>query len=47
MGNLIVLTYPDQETGQKVFAELDNLQKQQLLMLIHIVVHNKHWRVQK
>ena len=31
--NLIVLTYPDQQTGQKVFAELDELQKQQLLQL--------------
>ena len=33
MSNLIVLTYPDQESGQKVFAELDELQKQQLLEL--------------
>ena len=33
MSNLVVITYPDQETGQSVFAELDNLQKQQLLTL--------------
>ncbi len=33
MRDLIVLTYPDQETGQKVFAELDELQNQQLLEL--------------
>jgi uncharacterized membrane protein len=33
MSNLIVLTYPDQESGQKVFAELDELQKQELLQL--------------
>lgn len=33
MSNLVVITYPDQETGQKVFVELDNLQKQQLLTL--------------
>ena len=33
MSNLIVITYPDQETGQKVFAVLDNLQKQKLLTL--------------
>lgn len=31
--NLIVLTYPDQQSGQNVFAELDELQKQQLLEL--------------
>jgi len=33
MSELIVLTYADQETGQKVFAELDTLQKQKLLTL--------------
>lgn len=33
MSNLIVLTYPDQQSGEKVFAELDELRKQQLLDL--------------
>ena len=33
MSNLIVITYPDQQTGKTVFGELDNLQKQQLLTL--------------
>ncbi len=33
MSELIVLTYADQESGRNVFAELDNLQKQQLITL--------------
>ena len=33
MSDLIVITYPDQEAGKKVFVELDALQKQQLLTL--------------